>query len=72
MKMQNSDFSLKIEEVKCALSVLILSRCIGNRNVMCMVGIFSKNIRRNKFDKVLQHRDVADSDDLLKELKISF
>ena len=26
MKMQNSDFSLKIEEVKCALSVLILSR----------------------------------------------
>ena len=74
----NSDFSLSLDEVKCAVGILILSgyhRLPSRWNYWeqkpdMLTKIVSDNIRRNKFEKNLQFLHVADSNNLPKDTKV--
>ena len=74
----NSDFSLLLAEVKCAVGILILSgyhRLPNRRNYWeqkpdMLTKIVSDNMRRNRFEKIMQFLHVADSSNLPKDTKI--
>ena len=74
----NSDFSLSLAEVKCAVGILILSgyhRLPSRRNYWeqkpdMLTKIASDNIRRNRFEKIIQFLHVADSRNLPEDTKI--
>ena len=74
----NSDFSLLLVEVKCAVDILILSgyhRLPSRRNYWeqkpdILTKIVSDNMRRNRFEKIMQFLHVADSSNLPKDTKI--
>ena len=71
-------FSLSSAEVKCAVCILILSgyhRFPSTRNYWeqkldMLTKIVSDNLRRSKFEKILQFLHVADSNNLPKDTKI--
>ena len=74
----NSDFSLSLAEVKCAVGILILSgyyRLSSRRNYWeqkpdMLTKIVSDNMRRNRFEKIVQFLHVADSNNLPKDSKV--
>ena len=71
-------FSLSSAEVKCAVCILILSgyhRFPSTRNYWeqkldMLTKIVNDNLRRSKFEKILQFLHVADSNNLPKDTKI--
>ena len=74
----NREFSLSLAEVKCAVGILILSgyhRLPSRRNYWeqkpdMLTKIVSDNMRRNRFEKIMQFLHVADSNNLPKDRKI--
>ena len=74
----NSDFSLSLAEVKCAVGILILRgyyRLSSRRNYWeqkpdMLTKIVSDNMRRNRFEKIVQFLHVADSNNLPKDSKV--
>ena len=74
----SSDFSLSLVEVKCAVGILILSgyhRLPSRRNYWeqqpdMLTKIVSDNMRRNRFEKILQFLHVANSNNLPKDTKV--
>ena len=74
----NSDFSLLLAEVKCAVGILILSgyhRLPSRRNYWeqkpdMLTKIVSDNMKRNEFEKIMQFLHAADSNNLPKDRKI--
>ena len=71
----SSDFSLLLAEVKCAVSILILNGYHGlpsRRNYWeqqpdMLTKIISDNMRRNRFEKIMQFLHVANSNNLPKD-----
>ena len=74
----NSDFSLSLAEVKCAVGILILSgyhRLPSSRNYWeqkpdMLTKIVSDYMRMNRFEKIMQFLHVVDSNNLPKDTKI--
>ena len=74
----NSDFNLSLPEVKCVVSILLLSgyhRLPSRRNYWeqkldMLTKIVSDNMRRKRFEKFLQFLHVADSSNLPKDTKV--
>ena len=71
----SSDFSLLLAEVKCAVSILILNGYHGlpsRRNYWeqqpdMLTKIISDNMRRSRFEKIMQFLHVANSNNLPKD-----
>ena len=74
----SSDFSLLLAEVKCAVGILILNGYHGlpsRRNYWeqqpdILTKIGSYNMRRNRFEKILQFLHVANSNNLPKDTNV--
>ena len=74
----NSDFSFSLAEVKCAAHILIVSgyhRLPSRRNYWeqkpdMLTKIVSGNMRRNRFEKIMEFLHVPDSRNLPKDTKI--
>ena len=74
----SSDFSLLLAEVKCAVSILILNGYHGlpsRRNYWeqqpdMLTKIISDNMRRNRFEKIMQSLHVANSNNLPKDTNV--